>query len=137
MANQVEKQIVEEGPRNAIVKVSGVLDTVDINLVSYIRPSDFSNNAVGLVLIGFRVDTVLYSMGQALDMTLSWNGAVPQLIVPLARSGRISAMEEGGFVPDATRGGYDGSLNVKSTGFIPDTVQNFTLVIHLVKLYKV
>ena len=119
------------------MKVTGVLDTVDVNLVSFVKPSDFTNNAVGLVLTGFRVDTVLYSMGQALDMTLSWNGAVPQLIVPLARSGRISAMEEGGFVPDTTRGGYDGSINVKSTGFVPDTVQNFTLVIHLVKLYKV
>lgn len=138
MANQVEKQIIEEGPRNAVVKVTGVLDTSDINLVSFISATDFSNNdAHGLRLVGFRLDAVIYSVGQVLDIILAWNGSVPQLIVPLARSGKIDATADGGFVPDQTKGGYDGSINISSKQFPAGTTQVFSLLIRLVKLYKV
>ena len=136
--NLVEKQIVEEGPRNAIVKVAAVLDTSDINLVSFIKPIDFRSNDVRLNLTGFRVDEVIYSLGQVIDVVLSWNGAIPQLITPLARSGRIDAWMDGGFVPDTTRDGYDGSINIKTTGYpAGGAVQNLSLLIRLVKLYSV
>ncbi|SRR5258708_2915247 len=137
MANLVEKQIIEEGPRNAVVKVSGVLDTGDINLVSFITPANFSNNDKGLTLTGFRVDAVIYSVGQVLDIILLWNGSVPQQILPLARAGKIDATPDGGFVPDTTRGGYDGSINIKSSGFPAGTTQVFSLLLRLVKLYRV
>lgn len=136
MGNIVEKQIVEEGPRNAVVKITGVLDTSDINEVSVIKPLDFSNNDPRAVLKGFRVDTVLYSIGQALDLVLSWNGATPQQITPLARSGKIDVHCDGGFLPDETRTGYDGSLNLVSNGYPAGTIQNFTLTLRLVKLYR-
>lgn len=137
MANLIDKQIVEEGYRNAVIKVTGVLDTSDINLVSFIKPSDFvTNDAMAGVLSGFRFDAVMYSMGQQLDMALYWNGGTPQEITPLARSGKIDATGDGGFLPDTQRSGYDGSINIKSTGYVPGTVQNFTLLIRLVKLYK-
>ena len=135
MANLIERQIVQEGPRNAIVKVAMVLDTIDVNLVSFIKPSDFSNNDVRMTLTGFRVDEVIYSLGQVIDVALSWNGSVPQLILPLARSGKVDAWADGGFVPDKTRDGYDGSINIKTTGYPAGTVQNLSLLIRLIKLY--
>lgn len=136
MANVVEKQILEEGYRNAVVKISGVIDTTDVNLVSVVKPSDFSNNdPVSGTLWGFRVDTVMYSIGNALEMVLAWNSAAPQQITPLARAGKIDVFCDGGFLPDTTRGGYDGSLNLKSTGYPAGTVQNFTMTLRLVKLY--
>src|SRR5258706_12559184 len=137
MANQVEKQIVEEGPRNAVVKISGVLDSSDVNLVSFISPNDFSNNDIGLELFGFRVDEVIFSVGQVIDVILAWNASVPQLILPLARSGKIDATPDGGFIPDSTRGGYDGTINITTKGFPAGTVQVFSLLIRLVKLYEV
>jgi len=121
-----------------VVKVSGVLDTSDINLVSFISASDFINNdAHGLRLVGFRLDAVIYSVGQVLDIILAWNGSVPQLILPLARSGKIDATPDGGFVPDQTKVGYDGSINISSKQYPAGTTQVFSLLIRLVKLYKV
>lgn len=137
MANLVEKQVVEEGYRNAVVKVAGVLDTIDINMVSFISPSDFTNNDPRLKLTGFRLDHATYSLGQVIDLTLAWNGTVPQLIISLARSGRVDATDDGGFIPDTTRAGYDGSLNVKTTGYVAGSVQNLSLLLRLVKLYAV
>ena len=137
MANQIEKLIVEEGPRNAIVRIAAVLDTKDITTegVSFIKLSDFLNNDTRQVLTGLRVDEVIYSLGQTIDVVLSWNGSVPQLILPLARSGRVDAWSDGGFVPDKTRDGYDGSINIKTTGYPAGSIQNLTLLIRLIKLY--
>lgn len=137
MANVVEKQIVEEGPRNAIVKVSGVIDTSDVNLVSFIAPGNFTNNDSRLRLTGFRVDEVVYSIGQVIDMQLAWNGGTPQQILMLSRSGKFDLWADGGLVPDTTRAGYDGSINIKSVGYPAGTVQEFTLLLRLVKLYSV
>lgn len=139
MANQIELQVVEEGPRNAIVKIAAVLDTKDITTegVSFIKPSLFNNNDVHLNLTGFRVDEVVYSVGNACDVVLSWNGSVPQLITPLSRAGKIDAWMDGGFIPDTTRDGYDGSINIKTSGYPAGSVQNLSLLVRLVKLYSV
>lgn len=136
MSNVVEKQILEEGPRNAVVKVTGVLDTSDVNLISFIKLSDFSNNDSRQNLVGLRFDAVNYSLGVQIDLLLSWNGNSPQQITPLSRSGKIDVAGEGGALPDQNRSGYDGSINIKSSGYPAGTVQNFTLILHFVKLYK-
>lgn len=137
MANIVDTQNIEEGHRNAVVKITAVLDTVDLNIVSIIKLENFRNNDPTARLTGFRFDHCNYSMGQQLDALLSWNGAVPQPIVPLARSGKIDVSDDGGLLPDTTRTGYDGSINLKTSGFVPGSVQNLTLIIRLVKLYAV
>jgi len=137
MANTLERQILEEGPRNAVVKLSGVLGTSDISEVPAIQLSDFSNNDASCgKLIGLRVDAVMYSMGMSIDLLLSWNGNTPQQIMPLAGRGKIDVTADGGMIPDMNRSGYDGSINLYSTGFTPGTIQNFTVLLRLVKLYK-
>jgi hypothetical protein len=138
VSNQVDKQIVEEGWRNAVVKVAAVIDSFDLNLVSFIKPSDFTNNdpRAGR-LAGFRVDAVMYSVGNLVDVAIFWNGAQPQLITSVARAGKVDATGDGGFLPDQTREGYDGSINIKTAGFPPGgTPQNLNLFLRLVKLYK-
>ncbi len=137
MSNQVEKQIVEEGPRNAVVRVSMVLDTNDVNLVSFIKPSDFTNNDIGMTLTGFRMDAVIFSVGQVLDVILAWNSSTPQLMLPLSRSGKIDATPDGGYVPNTALGGYGGSINIKTAGFPAGTIQVVSLLLRLVKLYRV
>ena len=139
MANVLERQITEEGPRNAVVKLTGVLATSDISEVPAIALTDFSNNEKGVNLVGLRVDLLEYSIGNGVEILLEWNSAIPQQIFPLAGRGRIYSYNYGGFVPDQTRSGYTGGINLKTTGYsgVAGTVQNFTIVLELVKLYKV
>lgn len=138
MANQTDYQIVEEGPRNAVIKLTGALDTANVNLVSVVAPSLFKNNDVNLTaLVGFRVDHINYSIGNGLEVLLAWNGNSPQQITPLAGRGKIDASDDGGFVPDQTRGGYDGSINLTTSGFSAGTIQYYTIFLRLIKLYKV
>lgn len=138
MANYYDKQIVEEGHRNAIVKITATLDTVNLDLPSLIKPSDFFNSDPRMTLTGFRFDSVQYALGPVLGLVMSWNGAIPQQIVSLSNSDEFDTegFGYGGLQPDQTRDGYDGSINIKTTGFIPGTVQNMTAVISLTKLYR-
>lgn len=136
MATVLDKQIIEEGPRNAVVKLTGIVQDGDVHLHPAIQLSDFSNNDIGMRLVGLRVDAVMYSMGQVLDAVLSWNANSPQQITPLAKSGKLDATGDGGFLPDQLRSGYDGNINLDTSNFPPGTTQNYTIFLRLVKLYK-
>jgi len=135
-SNILEKQILEEGFRNAVVKLTGILVTNDINEVPAISLADFQNNEQRQVLKGFRVDHITFSLGVQIDVLLEWNSQIPQQITPLSRSGKIDVTDDGGFVPDMTRSGYDGSINLRTSGFPPGgPQQNFTILLRLIKLY--
>jgi hypothetical protein len=136
MANVTDYQITEEGPRNAVIKLTGALDSSDV----YIRPavalSFFSNNEPNARLVGLRVDLIEFSVGNAIEVLLEWQAGTPQQIFNLARSGKIHSYGYGGFVPDQLRSGYTGDINLRTTGYPPGTVQVYTIVLELIKLYR-
>lgn len=135
--NAFDKQILEEGYRNAVVKLTGSLDTGNFDTVSAISPADFTNNDPNFSRVsGLRVDHITYSIGDGIELQLAWNSFAPQQIAPIAGRGKIDATCDGGFIPDASKPGYDGTINLFSTGFIPGAPQNFTVFLRLVKLYN-
>lgn len=135
MANKVERQILLDGYRNAIVKLTGVLDTTDVAETPAFAMLDFQNNDPYGRFVGFRVDRVEYSIGSGIEILLEWNSVGnPQQITPLAGRGKIDGWWHGGWVPDRTRAGYDGSINLKSSGFMAGK-QNFAITVEMVKLY--
>lgn len=137
MANVTEKQITQEGPRNAVVKLTGILDTSDVSLLSAIALSDFTNNDTRMTLSGFRVDLIEWSISNGLEVNLFWHSANPQHIYPLAGRGRIYAANYGGFLPDKLRTAYTGDIDLDTDGFAAGTVQNYSIILELVKLYTV
>lgn len=137
MSNVLDKQIVEEGPRNAVVKLTGVLDTSDATIVRAIQLSDFSNNDTLVNLVGLRVDAIIYSISGGMEGRLEWNGNTPQVISPVARSGKIDVTGDGGFLPNQLASGYDGSINFRTSGYLAGSTQTYSVTLRLVKLYKV
>jgi len=143
MANVLDMRVVQEGPRNAIVKLTGYLDSGDVVEQSVISLANFKNNDQQLYLTGFRVDHLEFSMSTGLEIMLAWNSATPQQITPLAGRGKFGARNYGGLLPDTTLPGYDGSINLSTTGasfgsiqFAAGQIANFTVVLELVKLYS-
>lgn len=141
MANRTYKQIVLDGPRNAVIKLTGILDTSDVYWKPATTLSDFTNNEPRLNFVGFRVDHIEFAIGNGIEMLVEWGGNVggpvtPQMIMPLSGRGRIDGSSHAGWQPDRTLPGYDGSINVKSTGWMTG-IQNFTLTLEMVKLYTV
>lgn len=136
MANQIDRQITEDGYKNAIVKFTGVLDISDIIESPAISLQDFSGNDPSKTLVGFRVELVEWAISNGVEVLLSWNSMNPQQIFPLAGRGRINGSNYGGFVPDTGKIGYDGSINLITTGCIPGVTQTFTVVLELIKMYQ-
>lgn len=143
MANRFDRQILEEGHRNALVKFTGTLDTSDAVLAPAISLGDFLNNDPTMTsLRGLRVDLVEWSMSDGLEIMLEWNGTIPQQITPIAGRGKIMAMAYGGMIPDFARTGYDGNINLRTNGFSSVEIQqlggigNYTVMLELVKLYN-
>ncbi len=136
MANSTSKQILEEGPRNAVVKLTGVLDSSNLDWVPAIALADFGNNDVRMTLIGLRVDELDYSSGPNLVTFIEWNGGTPQLIAGFAQSDDLKFRSSGGLIPNMQSSGYDGSINLRTKGFIGGNYETFTVLLKLVKLYR-
>ena len=135
MANALDFQITEEGTRNAVIKLTGILTDSNISETPAIAMSSFLNNDQLLKLVGFRVDLIEWSISNGLEVNLAWHSSSPQQIYPLAGRGRICSTNYGGFIPDRTKGGYNGDIDLTTAGFTPGTVQNFTIVLELIKIY--
>lgn len=144
MANDVELQIIESGPRNAVVKLTGVLDTSNITEKAVDITKFMTNEGRDSgILNGFRVDLIEYSISAGIEILLAWESNTPQQITPLAGRGRISATNYGGFIPDNTRTGYTGNITLSTNDFITGvdsqgnpTVSNFSIILELIKIYK-
>lgn len=138
MANQYNRKILEDGWRNAIVQITGTLDTSDADLSPAIQISDFTNNddRAGRVN-GLRVDEIQYSIGDGLQVTLTWEATSEELLAAIAGRGKLNQRSSGGLIPNRQAIGYIGDINLRTTGFNVQAVppQNFTVLIKMVKLY--
>lgn len=131
----LDKQILEEGWRNAVVRLTGAL-AMGESEIRWIQLADFLNNDQRAgALVGLRVDCIQYSIGAGMQVQLEWDGATPQQIADIAGRGDIDSWFGGGLQPDRNRTGYNGAINLRTTGFPAGTVQNFTVVLRMVKLY--
>lgn len=133
MANSLNVQIVEDGRRNAVVKLVGVVDTNDLVYTPVIARAQFVDNDG--ILLGFKVVEVEYTGTPGLLVLLDWNANAPQNICALSTSANLNAKRHGGFDPDKLAGGFDGNINLNTRGFTPGSVYGFTATLRMVKMY--
>lgn len=131
MANSFAAQIIEDGPRNSIVKLTGVLDTADLSSTVAIAMSSLNQGGTGPTPQQVRIDHLDYSISDQLEVQLSWNATTPVVILPIAGRGRMSFGSFGGLQNNAGSG-KDGSILIKTTGWASGT-QVFSVVLELVK----
>ncbi len=126
MANSVLTQILLDGTRNAVMKVTGVLDTSDVSSTTIVDPASFAP-----LPAGFRIDHIDYSVSDQLELVLSWDATAPVVIMPLAGRGKLSFSSFGGLQNNAGAG-KTGKIFLATTGYTSGT-QVFSLVLELVK----
>lgn len=138
MANSLDIKVVEDGRRNAVVKIVGVVDTNDVVQAPAILLSQFTNNDTGNVVFnGLRLVEADFAVSNNFAVLLDWNGNVTQPMAALADSGEIDGRRHGGYGPDRTVNGYDGNINLSTRGFIPGNVYVFTIILRMTKMYSV
>lgn len=136
MANATTKRILEDGPRNAVVLLTGILDTSNASLTPAIQLADFTNNASETgPLRSFRLDKVSYSIADQLQAQLYWNATTPQVMVALAGRGHLKFKPSSGLQPaNRLAAGFDGAINLITTGWASG-IQNYSVLLELVKVY--
>jgi hypothetical protein len=135
MANATATKIVEEGKRNAVVQLTGILDTSNAALTSVIQLSNFTNkDAASGRFVGLRIDKISYSIGDQLQLTLHWKATTPQVIAAIAGRGHLKYKPVGGLKPNTGAAGFDGAINLATTGWASGT-QNYTVLLEMVKIY--
>lgn len=130
MANSLTTQTIMDGPRNAVVKVTGVLDTSDLALTTIVDPALFnpvSGNTLAKTVRLYHID---YSITDQLELQLQWQGTPNTVMMPLAGRGRMSFVDFGGLTDNAAT--PTGRIQLLTTGWASG-IQVFTLVLEMVK----
>ena len=128
MANVVATQILVDGARNAVVKVTGILDTSDVSMVAVVTPADFTP-----LPTGFRIDRVTYAVEQGLAVRLWWDASTDLLIHTFTQS-ETGCWEFFGGLTNNAGTGVTGKINLDTEGWASMAIYNFTLTIEMSKI---
>jgi hypothetical protein len=140
MANfAVATQILIDGPRNTVSKVTGDLTTalatgptviIDPALLTDMLPGMAGPHLASLL----RIDYIDYSITDGLGIILTWVASAPVAIVELYGRGRLEAKQFGGYQNNAGAGVTGQiALTTFATGAATPTDASLLLVIHTVK----
>ena len=126
MANVVNTQILVDGPRNTVIKVTGVLDTANLTNVVIVDPALLSPVPTQL-----RIDQVEFAISDPLGVLLRWDAATPVDALPLSGWGKLPFRQFGGLQNNAGVG-KNGKITLSTVGWTAGT-ENFTVILQLVK----
>lgn len=139
MAFAIATQILIDGPRNTVAKVTGDITTLasgptvilDPALLSDVNPGMSGTKLASLL----RIDHIDYSITDGLGIVLTWPATTPVAIVELFGRGKLEAKMWGGYQNNAGVGVTGQiSLTTFATGAETPTDATVLLVIHTVKM---
>ena len=134
MANSVNTQIIQDGPRNVVVKVEGILDTSDLASTVIVDPATLTgmDNTGTLKALGLIVDRIQFSVEDLLECRLAWDATTPQRMVELAGRG-TEKYERFGGLTNNSGAGRTGKILLSTQGWVASAVLSFTLILTLKK----
>lgn len=130
MANYAGVQIVQEGPRNAVIKVTGELGA-NLALTTLLDITTLNQGGTGPTPTSVRVDYVWFAIQDGLDVLLDWHATSNTPLMPLAGRGRERFDHFGGLQNNAGAG-KNGNIDITVNGWTVGTMV-FTIVLELVK----
>jgi hypothetical protein len=137
MANLFAVQTLLDGPRNVVVKVTGVLDTSDLASTTVIDPATLSAiGAFGTLPTKVRIDMIEYNIEDTLSVNLFWDATVPVLTGEFVGRGSQKYNHFGGLLNNAgagVTGKITATTTTTGTAISATNILSFTLFITLVK----
>ena len=132
MANTTSIQILNDGPRNVVVKFDGLLDTSELGTTTIVDPALLSDmNINGVKASKLRINKIVYDVEDGLDLELFWDAATPVRIWNLVGRGKVDMHRIGGINNNATS--PTGKITASTQGWSAGTILSFSIVLELVK----
>jgi hypothetical protein len=134
MANSVTTQVILDGPRNAVVKIEGVLDTSDLTSTVIIDPSTMQGiDNTGLVkALKVRLLEATWVVEDTLSVNLFWDATTPVRIGEFTGRGETKSKKFGGFVNNGGAG-VTGKITMTTEGWAAGKILSFMIVLELIK----
>jgi hypothetical protein len=130
MANALNVQVEEDGPRNAIIKVDLENDTSDTAETVIVDPATL--DATFPITNQLRTDEIQYSIQDGWYVTLLWKATTSKVMVTLSGRGMFPVGPNYGGLQNNAGAGKTGQISLKTTGYTSGTMVA-TLILHLVK----
>jgi len=134
MANYTDVQILEDGPRNVVIKLTGILDTSDVTATELIDPADLAKiGVVEGVANRVRISKIVHNIEDGLAVYLYWEATSDVLILPL--EGRGHPCYESALV-NTEAAGVTGVIKYATQGWTVGATLSFALELTLIKSKK-
>lgn len=134
MANTITTQVIVDGPRNTILKVSGRLDTSDLAATTIADPALLAgiDNTGTVKAAKFRIAEMTYNIEDTLAVILAWDATTAVVAEELVGRGKLGAKHYGG-IPNNAGTGRTGKLLLSTQGWVASAVLSFSLTLELIK----
>ncbi len=134
MANSTSIQLLEDGPRNVIVKFEGVLDTSDLASTTVLDPSTLSqiDYATNLNCTKLRIDSIIFEVEDALSVNFFWDATIPVRIGEFVGRGNVKYFKMAPLQNNAGAG-VTGKITATTQGWASTQILSFIMYIHCVK----
>ena len=130
MSNITAIQTLVDGPRNVVLKLSGILDTADIGSTVVVDPATLSGidnyGTKGTRLI---IDHIDFNVEAGLAVNLYWDATTPVLIHSLVNSGDDLDYKAMGGLWNNSGTGITGKITYTTQGWSASAVLSFTVII--------
>ena len=127
MANVYTKVITQQGDRNLTLKLTGVLDTSNEAYNIKLALADSTD----ITATGFRLNRILFSVSDPLEIQLYWDAPTKQIILPIAGRGTMNFKDFGGLnnsgVANAT-----GAVGLLTSGWTAGTA-TYLVIMEFIK----
>lgn len=130
MANVTAIQILQDGPRNLVVKLTGILDTSDVSLATLVDVATLSAiTDGGQLATRIIIDKISYNVEAGLAVNLYWDATTDVLAASLVNSGDdIYAQSYGGIWNNAGTG-ITGNLLYSTQGWSAGATLSFNVIL--------
>lgn len=131
MANVTSVQVLEEGPRNVVVKMTGVLDTSDLAATLFADVSTFTCGGTRPAPTQVRIDRLWFAVQDPLAVSVLWDATTDVLAHSCSDSQDFSFRKFGGLQNNAGAG-KTGDVMISTSGWTAG-VKTFTVIAWCVK----
>lgn len=134
MANQISTQILVDGPRNLVVRLTGVLDTADVTATSLVTLANLSAvDTAGSAPTRLIVDKISYNVEAGLAVNLAWDATTDVTFASLVNSGDDLEFKKFGGLYNTEASGVTGAIMYSTQGWSAGATLSFNVVLEMRK----
>lgn len=133
MANTFSSQVIEDGPRNYVLKYNMLLDTADASITDLITPSGLSSMGdLQPACSRVTIQRIVYDVEDTLTVNLYWDATADVPIARLVGRGEIDQIKYSG-MPNNAGAGITGKVQYDTQGWSASAVLAATFTIYATK----